>query len=1125
MMEQAYNKDKDQVKDSRTQRQSNLNKSKEAWLKPNQSPSLTRVENLGIHDKDSRSYNFILRVVMGVGSSLGISASQITLIVAKDLGDRVQLLMQGTSLTKQERECKLYDAFDKFTNIKRESLHEYYLRFTQLINDMNIYNIKIEQFQVNTKFLNNLPPKWSKFVTDVKLVKDLHTINFDQLHAYLEKHELHANEVCLLRERYQDSLAFPMTESPLVDSGFVVLVLSPRDDPIAYLNMAMSFPTAVASLRGDKGKVILVLVIRVMLLVVKTGDLDTYDSDCDDISNAKAVLMANISNYGSDVISEDLKAQIQDKVFVITSLKNDLRKLKGKEIIDTAAQIPFAITVVSGMFKLDLDPLAPKFFQNKEARIDYLKYIQKQAHILQGIVEQAKVKPPLENALDFAYSGYSKHMIGNRSQLLNFVSKFLGTVRFGNDYIARIISKTPYELLQDKKPNLSFFHVFGALCYPTNDNDDLGKFDAKVDIEQEHSPNISQAFEESPKTPTSRDDPLHESFYEDSTSQGSSVNVKTDEFGGVLKNKARLVALGFRQDEGINFEESFSPVARIEAIRIFVANAADKNMMIFQMDFKMAFFNSELKEEEHVENEIVELCFVLTEYQLADIFTKLLARERFNFLIKKLGMRSMSPKALKRLIEEEDKRNINTTQQKALDDALVAPADRLEFERCYIRLHTDIKPKEAIFHVVLDALALTPFYQAFLITAEKADSDTSPKHKPVQAKVAKYDKKKQPAKKTKDKGLAVLSEVALTKAEELKLATKRRKKDFYISHASGSGDAFDTQSKVLNEQHLKTTSEDDGSGTILGVPNIPIYESKSEKESWGDSGEEDEDDENDCVDKSDVDDNDNGSSDDHDDDSDDERTKSDRDKIPNPNLTNSGFEQEEEAAYVTLTLVLDTQKLERGVIASLTDTIAHHAIRILEITLSFTTTIPPPPLFFNPLSQQATPTPTPTALETTTSLPALLDFAFVFKFNERILPQAISDVATPIIEKNVTEALEAAVLTSKSANAEEPSHTVEDSGMQQDQEVVTGDNDEQPADKKVTKADWFKNPERPLIPNLYWSTCKSITDIEYHFEDCSMATTKCLDRHNPENKPYPFDLRKPLSLTQDHRGRQIILQD
>ncbi|GJR61262.1 retrovirus-related pol polyprotein from transposon TNT 1-94 [Tanacetum coccineum] len=59
------------------------------------------------------------------------------------------------------------------------------------------------------------------------------------------------------------------------------------------------------------------------------------------------------------------------------------------------------------------------------------------------------------------------------------------------------------------------------------------------------------------------------------------LQVKTDEFGKVLKNKARLVAQGFRKEEGIDFEKSFALVARIEAIRIFVANATNKNMMIF----------------------------------------------------------------------------------------------------------------------------------------------------------------------------------------------------------------------------------------------------------------------------------------------------------------------------------------------------------------------------------------------------------------------------------------------------------------------------------------------------------------------------------------------------------------
>nr|GEZ30795.1 retrovirus-related Pol polyprotein from transposon TNT 1-94 [Tanacetum cinerariifolium] len=76
--------------------------------------------------------------------------------------------------------------------------------------------------------------------------------------------------------------------------------------------------------------------------------------------------------------------------------------------------------------------------------------------------------------------------------------------------------------------------------------------------------------------------------------------VKLNEYGNVLKNKARLVAKRYRQEEGIDFEESFAPVACIEAIRIFIANAASRNMSIYQMDVKTAFLNGKLKEEVYV---------------------------------------------------------------------------------------------------------------------------------------------------------------------------------------------------------------------------------------------------------------------------------------------------------------------------------------------------------------------------------------------------------------------------------------------------------------------------------------------------------------------------------------------
>nr|GEV18728.1 hypothetical protein [Tanacetum cinerariifolium] len=153
-------------------------------------------------DYDVKATNIILQ---GLPSKVYALVS--THKVAKELWEMIQMLMQGMSLTKQEKEYKLYDEFDKFAYMKGESLRDYYLRFSLLLNDMNIYNTKLEQFLVNTKFLNTLPPEWSKFVTDVTLVRDLHTTNVDQLHAYLGQPEYHANEVRLMHEWTSDPLA------------------------------------------------------------------------------------------------------------------------------------------------------------------------------------------------------------------------------------------------------------------------------------------------------------------------------------------------------------------------------------------------------------------------------------------------------------------------------------------------------------------------------------------------------------------------------------------------------------------------------------------------------------------------------------------------------------------------------------------------------------------------------------------------------------------------------------------------------------------------------------------------------------------------------------------------------
>jgi hypothetical protein len=76
---------------------------------------------------------------------------------------------------------------------------------------------------------------------------------------------------------------------------------------------------------------------------------------------------------------------------------------------------------------------------------------------------------------------------------------------------------------------------------------------------------------------------------------------KLNEDGQVTRNKARLVCKGYAQIEGIDFEETFSPVAKMEAIRLLLAYACSKNVKVYQMDVKSCFLNGELEEEVYIE--------------------------------------------------------------------------------------------------------------------------------------------------------------------------------------------------------------------------------------------------------------------------------------------------------------------------------------------------------------------------------------------------------------------------------------------------------------------------------------------------------------------------------------------
>ncbi|GKA26968.1 retrovirus-related pol polyprotein from transposon TNT 1-94 [Tanacetum coccineum] len=315
-------------------------------------------------------------------------------------------------------------------------------------------------------------------------------------------------------------------------------------------------------------------------------------------------------------------------------------------------------------------------------------------------------------------SGCSKHMTGDRSQLTNFVNKFLGTVKFENDHVAKILGYGDYQIgnvtisrvyyveglghnlfsigqfcdsnlevafrqhtcfirnlegvdlltgsrgnnlytlsLRDmmasspicllskaSKTKSWLWHRclshlnFGAINHLARHGLVHGLPNLKFEKDHLCSACAMGKSEKKPHKPKSKDtnqeklyllhmdlfkgafvkviEAMQEEFNEferlelwELVPRPNKVmvitlkwiyKVKLDELGGILKNKARLVACGYRQEEGIDFEESFAPVARLEAIRIFLAFATHMNMVVYQMDVKTVFLNGNLREEVYV---------------------------------------------------------------------------------------------------------------------------------------------------------------------------------------------------------------------------------------------------------------------------------------------------------------------------------------------------------------------------------------------------------------------------------------------------------------------------------------------------------------------------------------------
>nr|GEY19012.1 hypothetical protein [Tanacetum cinerariifolium] len=269
----------------------------------------------------------------------------------------IQMLSEGSKLTKKDRESQLYDDFEPFQQNKGETIHEYYVWFAKLINDMRI-KMTISMMQLNSKFVNNMFSEWGRFVTAVKLNRGLRNSNYDQLYAYLKQHEAHASESKMMLDRFTQHIVDPlalMNQATIQDGRVVVQNVQGRRKR-GHGNNARG--AGVASYGGAQNRVGYANPDKMLLMqahengvaldekqllfiaggqdnvvdedvdeqpvqdlalnvdnVFQADDCDAFDSDVDEAPTAQTMFMENLSSadlvydeagssYDSDILSK-----------------------------------------------------------------------------------------------------------------------------------------------------------------------------------------------------------------------------------------------------------------------------------------------------------------------------------------------------------------------------------------------------------------------------------------------------------------------------------------------------------------------------------------------------------------------------------------------------------------------------------------------------------------------------------------------------------------------------------------------------------------------------------------------------------------------------------------------------
>nr|GEX35873.1 integrase, catalytic region, zinc finger, CCHC-type, peptidase aspartic, catalytic [Tanacetum cinerariifolium] len=636
----------------------------------------------------------------------------------------------------EERECKLYDEFNKFVYKKGETLREFYLRFSLLLNDMNIYNMKLGQFQVNTKFLNTLPPEWSKFMTDVKLVWDLHTTNIDQLHAYLVQHEFHANKV-LNRSFSGEDLPIYAYEIKLRDSGCSKHMTGDRSQLSNFVNKFLG----TVKFGNDHMEKIMgygdyqienVTISRVYFVeglghnLFSAGQL--CDSDLEVAFRQHTCFIRNLE--GVDLLT----GSRGDNLYTLSLgdiMAENLGKLQPKA--DIGIFICYAPTkkafwiynrCTKRIFKtihVDFDELATMASEHSssgptlhEMTPATFKPAASTGLHSSTIVDQdtpspsnsqsiPKTQPPvIPNDVEEDNHDIEVALMGNDMYFGIPIPEVPSDQSSSSDIIHTIVH--PNHQISEQNSKWTKDHplenIIRKLARPVSTRLQLHEqalfcyYDAFLtSIEPTYKDALTQSYWiEAMQEDLNEFERLKVWELVPRPDKVTVITlkwiykVKLDELGGIIKNKAWLVAHGYLQEkvdtpmvekskldedkEGKAVDPShyhgmidtllYLRTSRHD-LQLLYASFTDANHAGCQ-DTRRSTSDSLSKHidiryhfvKEHVENEVIELYFINTEYQLADIFTKALGKERIEFLINKLGIRSFTSETLKLLTDEVD---------------------------------------------------------------------------------------------------------------------------------------------------------------------------------------------------------------------------------------------------------------------------------------------------------------------------------------------------------------------------------------------------------------------------------------------------------------------------------------